>query len=215
MSRGGREAASASMSRWAVTCPAHAPIMWPPTTAASWTRPDEPGRQPRGAGLEERGAEQVGALLERVGDGDHDPLPVDEQVRQVVGDEVADGDRQQPRPDRARCSRSGRPTSAAPTTIAEPGEQEQRLGHEPRGPEPGREHDRLREAVEDDRRDADGDERDDRGAPSRPPRRPLANERRTTWARIDAAGDDEPSSASGRASPATRPPRRRRTAPSG
>ena len=43
MSRGGREAASASMSRWAVTCPAHAPIMWPPTTAASWSVQTRPG----------------------------------------------------------------------------------------------------------------------------------------------------------------------------
>ena len=71
------EAASASMSRCARTWPAHAPIMWPPTTAASWTVHTSPGGRNQLLVAEERRAEQVRALLERVGHGDDDPLAVD------------------------------------------------------------------------------------------------------------------------------------------
>ena len=52
-------------------------------------RPDQPGRQPRARRLVEGRAEEVPALLERVGDRDQDVLAVDQQVGQVVGDEVA------------------------------------------------------------------------------------------------------------------------------
>ena len=94
--------------------------MWPPTTAAIWIVQTRPGGRNDGVRLEERPAEsaEVRALLERIGDGDDDPLAVDEQVREVVGDQVADGDRQQPRPGRAgrrrAAPRPGRPAAITP-----------------------------------------------------------------------------------------------------
>ena len=60
--------------------------------------PDEPRWQPSTGGFEERGPEQVPSLLEWVGDGDDDVLSADQQVRQVVRHEVADGDGQQSGP---------------------------------------------------------------------------------------------------------------------
>ena len=101
------------MSRCAVTWPAQAPSTWPPTTAASWTVQTRPGGRNVDRRVE-RGPDQVGARLERVRDRDDDPLAVDQQVGQVVGDEVADGDRRQAR-------RRSRPSSPArPTTRATP-----------------------------------------------------------------------------------------------
>ena len=95
--------ASAAATTW----PPHAPSMWPPTTAASWTVQTRPGGSQPPVGVVERGPEQVPALLERVGDRDEDPLAVDQQVGQVVGDEVAERDRQQAGADRAEADRPG------------------------------------------------------------------------------------------------------------
>ena len=78
-------------------------------------RPDEAGRQEPRPG-EERRAEQVLALLQRVGHRDEDPLAVDQQVGQIVGDEVADRDRQQPGADRAPAHRPADDQRRAPIT---------------------------------------------------------------------------------------------------
>ena len=59
-----------------------------------------------GARLVERGAEEVPAELEWVGDRDDDPLAVAQQVRQVVGDEVADGDRDESGADGGQADQS-------------------------------------------------------------------------------------------------------------
>ena len=115
--------------RAAVTWPAQAPSMCPPTTAASWivhTRLGgsqspfaswnaHPNRsQPRWNGSVER---------------DDDVLAVDQQVRQVVRDEVADRDRQQagagrrarrrPASPRGRRARS-RPGRSPSRTVVPP-----------------------------------------------------------------------------------------------
>ena len=58
-------------------------------------RPDEARRQPGAGRLVERRAEQVPARWNGSEIATRMSLAVDEQVRQVVGDEVADGDRQQ------------------------------------------------------------------------------------------------------------------------
>ena len=97
----------AGASAAATTCPPHAPSMCPPTTAASCSGPHEARRQPRAGRREERGAEDVPALLERIGDGDHDPLAVDQQVRHVVRDQVAERDRHETGPDRPEADRPG------------------------------------------------------------------------------------------------------------
>ena len=126
--------------------------------------PDEPRWQERVAGQEERRAEQVTAVLERVGDGDDDPLPVDEQVGQVVGDEVADGDRRQPRADGAP---GHGPSDDERRAGDDPQEHDQDHGllDERRVAEDRGEGHRLRQAVEDDRRGADGDQGDARDLP--------------------------------------------------
>ena len=68
----------------------------PTLPACGRRRPPRAGRSRRGPAAATRRsasgrrAEQVPALLERVGDGDEDPLAVDQQVGQVVGDEVAE-----------------------------------------------------------------------------------------------------------------------------
>ena len=151
MSRVGREA-SASMSR----CARHVARPRPDHVAAhdrgQLRRPHEARRQPVVGRDEERRPEQVPALLERVGHGDDHVLAVDQQVREVVGDEVADGDRQQPGPDRARRSPAAPTASAAPVTIASQPSSSSVFGHEARRAEHRREGDGLRQAVEDDRR---------------------------------------------------------------
>ena len=83
-----------------------------PPRAGPSTRALAAGRSVR---LEEGRAEQVLAPLEGIRDGDQDPLAVEQQVGQVVGDEVAHGDRQQPGADRARADQP-RTASAAATT---------------------------------------------------------------------------------------------------
>ena len=70
-------------------------------------RPDEAGREEIANRFVEGSIEQVPSELERVGDRDEDPLAIDEQVREVVGHEVPDGDREQARPGR-------RPANDAP-----------------------------------------------------------------------------------------------------
>ena len=100
--------------------------------------PDETGREPAGARHEERRAEHVPSLLEGVADGDDDVLPPDQQVGQVVGDEVADGDRQQPRPDRPRAHGACHVERPRDDDPQEP-EQQQRPGQERRRTEGRRE----------------------------------------------------------------------------
>ena len=138
--------ASAAATTW----PPHAPSMWPPTTAASWTVHTRPGRQPGRGRREEGRPEQVPALLERVGDGDDDPLAVDEQVRQVVGDEVAERDRQQPGADRAEPDRPG-DREGQGDDDPEQRDQQQRPDGDARRAEQVEERLGLRQPVEDDR----------------------------------------------------------------
>ena len=97
------------LSSWFKTvCPAHAPTTWPPTTAASWmVQMIEVGRRCRLPEAQVAG-QQVVAALERIVEREDDALPIDEQVRQVVRDEIADGDRQQ-----AGADANG-PSAAAP-----------------------------------------------------------------------------------------------------
>ena len=127
--------------------------------------PDEAGRQERAGRLVERGAEQVPAALERVGDRDQDPLAVDQQVRQVVGDQVAERDRQQ--------AGSGRGDADGPRHRrgGQDHEPEERRRAGPSRRAAGRaeqvEEDlRLRQAVEQDRADAERDEGDVRPGPA-------------------------------------------------
>ena len=79
--------------------------MCPPTTAASWIVQTRPGGSQSPVGVWKAVPNRFAAALERVGDGDEDPLAVDQQVGQVVGDQVADRDRQQPGADRAETDR--------------------------------------------------------------------------------------------------------------
>ena len=80
--------------------------MCPPTTAASWIVQTSPGGSQSPVGVWKAVPNRFAAALERVGDGDEDPLAVDQQVGQVVGDQVADRDRQQAGADRAEADRS-------------------------------------------------------------------------------------------------------------
>ena len=95
----------AGASATATTCPPHAPSMCPPTTAASWIVQTRPGGSQSPLGVWKAVPNRFRPALERVGDGDEDALAVDQQVGQVVGDQVADGDRQQPGADRAEADR--------------------------------------------------------------------------------------------------------------
>ena len=60
------------------TWPAQAPTMWPPTTAPSWSVQTQPGGSHAAVGSKNAVPKKVPALLERVGDRDDDPLPVDD-----------------------------------------------------------------------------------------------------------------------------------------
>ena len=146
-------------------------------------RPHQAGRQPGAGRREEGGPEEVPALLERVGDRDDDPLAVDEQVRQVVGDEVAERDRQQAGADRAepdrprdrerqqrRRSRGRRASSTVRTAT-------------PGAPNRSKKASRLRQAVEDDRADAEA-------PPASRPRR--SSRARAARCRTSAVGPGRP-----------------------
>ena len=124
-------------------------------------RPDEAGRQPRRRRLEERRA-RTGPSPAGTGrtTRDEDALAVDEQVGQVVGDEVADGDRQQAGAGRATPTIRVT-TRAAATTMPE--EAEQHAASSARAPADAEQVEarlRLGQPVEEDRADAEGDDDD-------------------------------------------------------
>ena len=129
-------------------------------------RPHQAGWQPGAARLPERRAEQVPALLERVGDRDQDALAVDQQVGQVVGDEVAERDRQQAGPDGAQPDRPG-DREGEQDDEAEPGEQDERLDRDAGRAEDVEEGLGLGQAVEDDRGHPERHERHVRAGPAR------------------------------------------------
>ena len=112
--------------------------------------PHETGWQPRPRDLVERGPEQVPALLERVGQGDDDALPLDQQVGQVVGDQVADGDRQETGTRRADPDEARDRERERDDDPEEAGEQ-QRLDRQRRQAEQVEPDLRLRQPVEQDR----------------------------------------------------------------
>ena len=153
-------------------------------------RPDDAGRQPGDRGFEERRPEQVPAELERIGDGDDDPLAVAEQVRQVVGDEVADRDRKQARPER-------RQTDEPPDEEDDPddrpkeGEQDDRPWADGWRPEDVEEGLRLGQAVEDDRARPERDEHDERDRPGEA-HEPRAERLATDAPPVGVAGVDRP-----------------------
>ena len=183
----------------ATTCPPHAPSMCPPTTAASWmSRPGRVAASRRSA--RGRPSRTGSSPLERVGDRDQDPLAVDQQVGQVVGDEVAERDRQQPGADRAETRPSGRPRTRAGRRCPRKREQQERPLEDAGRAEQVEEGLRLRQAVEEDRRDAEGDERHvgrrparlEQPAPERPsPDAPVLVDQRDS-ARAGRAGGTRP-----------------------
>ena len=124
-------------------------------------RPDEAGREPRRRRLEERQAEvaDVPALLERVGEGDDDPLAVDQEIREVVGDEVARRDRDQAGDGRAEAHEPRHDHGARDDQPEEP-EQLERLDRDARGAEDVEPGLGLGQAVEQDggRSERDEDE---------------------------------------------------------
>ncbi len=69
--------------------------------------PRDGARQPGGRRLELADPEQVPAEAERVGQRDQEALAVEQDERQVVGDEVADRDRHEPGGERPYARRSG------------------------------------------------------------------------------------------------------------
>ena len=122
-------------------------------------RPDETRLQEVRTRLIERRAKQVRTLLERVGDGDDDPLAVGEQVRQVVGEEVADGDRKQAGARARHTDEAGDGQRRRDDQSQEGKQLERRDGRRRRAEdlEPGC---GLRQPVEQDRARADRDQHD-------------------------------------------------------
>ena len=121
--------------------------------------PDQARRQPRAGRFEEGRSEVVLALLERIGDRDDDPLAVDDQKREVVGEQVADGDREQPGAGRGDADESG-DEERRPDDDRHEREENHRLrqgGGQPEGVDPDL---RLREAVEEDRAGSETDHDD-------------------------------------------------------
>ncbi len=127
--------------------------------------PDEPRRQPLPGRLVERSPEQVPAALERVRHRDEDALAIDQQVRQVVGDEVADGDRQQAGGGRADPDEPGHRQGRGDDDAEEP-DQEDGLPGELGQPEQVEPDLGLRQPVEQDRADAERDDHDIGEAPA-------------------------------------------------
>src|SRR4051794_4289247 len=145
--------------------PAPSPEHVPANDGRELHGPDEARRQPCAGRFMERGPEQVPALVERVGDRDEDALAVDEQVREVKGDEVTQSDRQEARADRAHPDRP-RDREGHQDDDAEERDEQNGLREEPGRPEDVEERLCLREAVEDDRGDAERDERHVGSAPA-------------------------------------------------
>ncbi len=147
--------ASAAATTWPPQAPEHVPA----DDGRQLDRPDETGREERTGRLVERRAEDVPALLERVGDRDEDPLPVDQQVGQVMGHQVADRDGQQPGPDRTEADGAGH-AEGKQHDDAHEREEDRRPLEDARRTEHVEELLGLRQPVEDDRRHAERRERD-------------------------------------------------------
>ena len=83
--------------------------------------PQDAGRQPAGVALVGGVSDQVPALLERIRERHEDPLRVLHDRGQVVRDEVAEGDRHEPRTDRGHADTSCRPQARARSRAEEAG----------------------------------------------------------------------------------------------
>ena len=133
--------------------------MCPPTTDASWSVQTKPGGSQALVGWKNAVPNRSLPGLERVRDRDDDPLAIDHQVREVMGEEVPDGDGDEPG---AGCGNADEPRDDEGRADDQAEERRQQERVLQRGLEAERRHPRLRlgEPVKEDRARPETDEDD-------------------------------------------------------